>query len=60
MDEDEGNIVTTWPHMAETEKGKEGERRWMEVTTPVMEIGEEALGSPERLTPTASTLDGDG
>ena len=20
-----GNIVTTWPHMAETEKGKEGE-----------------------------------
>ena len=46
--------------MAETEKGKEGERRWMEVTAPVMEIGEEALGSPERLTPTASTLDGDG
>jgi hypothetical protein len=32
----------------------------MEVIAPVMEIGEEALGSPEQLTPTATALGGDG
>ena len=32
MDEDEGNIVTTWPHMVKIEKGEEGERRQTEVT----------------------------
>jgi hypothetical protein len=32
----------------------------MEVTTLVMETGEEALGSSEWLTPTATALGGDG
>ena len=32
-----GNAVTTWPHMVEIEKGKEGEQWRMEVTTTLSE-----------------------
>ena len=32
---DDGNVVSTWSHMAEIEKGEEGRRQWTEVAATI-------------------------